>query len=792
MARNPYTTLLLCGILGVPAVALCLESPGKSEKERDIRLPETDTHLQKVAYYVEEEPEPGYRHASEAAHEAFRDMKYGVRIHWGIYSIWSQPGESWPFLNYSYEKKQEYQELYKKFNPTDFNAEAWMRLFQRVGLKCFAFTSKHHEGFSMFDTKTRVKKRVNWAAPGGPKLEDCDLAYSIMETPFKRDIVNELCDAAHKYGIRIDLYFSHPDWYDPDFRPYNYHPVQTPDAKAHQETYGHAPGKGDFIAPDPTPEETERMLTRHRAQILEILSNYGRIDMMCLDQWMGPTVWPHMRETIRMARKIQPDVMFRCRGIGNYGDYYTPEGFVPGAKENTNMPWMVIYPLGSSFSYDPEARNYKGGPWIVKNLVDTVAKGGNFMVGIGPNEKGTWHPTAVENLEYAGAWLRVNGEAIYGTRPRPGANWKEGDDIRYTQSKDGKTVYAISQKWPGNALELRTVRPLEGSQVLLIGYSEPLQWRYDTAAKRLVVSLPDALQAEENRPCKQAYAFKIAADPTILPGSPVILPQSKEVKAALQNPGEPLEFAARKRVETTPGSGQFKAVEEKIRWDPKKTSLIVCDLWDKHWCKGATARVAEMAPRMNEVVKKLREGGVLIIHCPSETMEFYEGTAPREVMKSVPMIKRKAPPEVKEPRLPIDDSDGGCDDAPQCPQGNPWRRQIATIEMMEGDAITDSFQAYDLMLQRGITSVIIMGVHTNMCVVGRPFGIRNMVGLGQNVMLVRDMTDTMYNSRMAPRVNHFRGTDLVVEHIEKYLCPTITSNQVVGGAPFRFSADPGK
>jgi hypothetical protein len=112
--------------------------------------------------------------------------------------------------------------------------------------------------------------------------------------------------------------------------------------------------------------------------------------------------------------------------------------------------------------------------------------------------------------------------------------------------------------------------------------------------------------------------------------------------------------------------------------------------------------------------------------------------------------------------------------------------------MMEGDAITDSFQAYDLMLQRGIANVIIMGVHTNMCVVGRPFGIRNMVGLGQNVVLVRDMTDTMYNSRMAPRVNHFRGTDLVVEHIEKYLCPTITSNQVLGGAPFRFSADPGK
>jgi hypothetical protein len=146
-----------------------------------------------------------------------------------------------------------------------------------------------------------------------------------------------------------------------------------------------------------------------------------------------------------------------------------------------------------------------------------------------------------------------------------------------------------------------------------------------------------------------------------------------------------------------------------------------------------------------------------------------------------------------EPALPIDDSDGGCDDQPQCQTGKwppyPWSRQIATIEIRNEDAITDNRDAYYLMRERGITNVIIVGVHENMCVLGRPFSIRQMVKLGQNVALMRDLTDTMYNSRRRPSVNHFIGNDLVAWHIEKYWCPTLTSDQVIGGQPFRFAAD---
>ena len=142
-----------------------------------------------------------------------------------------------------------------------------------------------------------------------------------------------------------------------------------------------------------------------------------------------------------------------------------------------------------------------------------------------------------------------------------------------------------------------------------------------------------------------------------------------------------------------------------------------------------------------------------------------------------------------DPPLPIDDSDGGCDDSPQCRTGSPWTRQIGALEIKEGDAITDSTEAFNLMRQRGITNVIVMGVHQNMCVLGRPFSIRQMVRQGQNVVLVRDMTDNMYNSRRKPFVDHFTGNDLVTWHIEKYWCPTITSDQILGGKPFRFSGD---
>jgi alpha-L-fucosidase len=175
------------------------------------------------------------------------------------------------------------------------------------------------------------------------------------------------------------------------------------------------------------------------------------------------------------------------------------------------MPWFVIYPLGRAFSYDPDGTRYKGGKWIIDNLVDAVAKGGRFMVGIGPDENGQFHPKAIEDLKQAGEWLKINGEAIYGTRPRDGDDWREGNDIRLTRSRDGATVYAIALKWPGPKLILKTVRPRAGSRIALLGSTVGVSWSYNTK-NGLVIALP-AEPLLSGLPLGMfAYAFKISVD----------------------------------------------------------------------------------------------------------------------------------------------------------------------------------------------------------------------------------------------------------------------------------------
>ncbi len=257
-----------------------------------------------------------------------------------------------------------------------------------------------------------------------------------------------------------------------------------------------------------------------------------------------------------------------------------------------------------------------------------------------------------------------------------------------------------------------------------------------------------------------------------------------------------LALTLRKRQETAPGSGRWHTLPSSAAWPAKKTAVILCDMWDRHWCAGATRRVGQMAPRMQEVVAGLRKKGALVIHCPSDTMGFYKDTPQRKLAQDAPKVETKIPLErwrkldpAREGALPIDDSDGGCDCEPQCKNGKAWSRQIDVLKVEEGDAVTDSAEAYHLMRQKGIENVLVMGVHTNMCVLGRPFSIRQLVLQGLNVVLVRDMTDTMYNPRKAPLVSHFTGTDLVIEHIEKYWCATTTSDSLAGGKPFRFPGD---
>jgi lysophospholipase L1-like esterase/nicotinamidase-related amidase len=256
-------------------------------------------------------------------------------------------------------------------------------------------------------------------------------------------------------------------------------------------------------------------------------------------------------------------------------------------------------------------------------------------------------------------------------------------------------------------------------------------------------------------------------------------------------------------------SGAASLIKE--LWLPSRTAIIVCDMWDLHHCKNAVTREGEMAPRMNEVLEKARSEGVLIIHAPSGCMKPYEGTPARERAKSAPAAARlpdkigewcKQIPAEEQAIYPIDQSDGGEDDDPAehaawakeleakglNPKA-PWTKQIDVLRIDQPrDAISDSgVEIWNLLEARNIDNVILMGVHLNMCVSGRPFGLRQMAKNGKHVVLMRDMTDTMYNPARWPFVSHVRGTELFTKHVEKRICPTITSDQLIGGPPFAFS-----
>ncbi len=256
-----------------------------------------------------------------------------------------------------------------------------------------------------------------------------------------------------------------------------------------------------------------------------------------------------------------------------------------------------------------------------------------------------------------------------------------------------------------------------------------------------------------------------------------------------------LRLRARRRQEQPPGSGKIRVSEEELRWEVAQTAIIICDMWDTHTCLTHAQRVAAMAPRMNQVVSAARNLGVMIIHAPSDTMKYYAETPWRQRMELAPMVSSPMPIQAtkqnEEGDLPIN---GGCGDpiyrkyvgpGPATTRGNyPWEREHPAIDIIGFDGISESGQeVYNFCKQEGITNIAIMGVHTNICVLNRSFGIRMMTRLGFNMVLVRDLTDANYDPRTPPFVSNARGTELVVEHIESHWCPSILGDDLTRVVP---------
>ena len=245
-------------------------------------------------------------------------------------------------------------------------------------------------------------------------------------------------------------------------------------------------------------------------------------------------------------------------------------------------------------------------------------------------------------------------------------------------------------------------------------------------------------------------------------------------------------------------------------WEASQTAVIICDMWDSHHCYRAVKREEQMVPRMEKVLTHLRSKGVTMIHAPSSCVTAYADNPARLRVASVP--KSAVPdginkwcrsiPSEDQATYPLDQSDGGEDDTPEehaawaasletkgLNPRSPWKKQHQglTIDPAKDFISDQGDEIWNILIHKELKNVILLGVHTNMCVLGRPFGLRQLSKNGVNVVLMRDLTDSMYNPKSWPHVSHLEGNALIISHIERHVCPTLTSDQFVGGKPFRFT-----
>jgi nicotinamidase-related amidase len=233
----------------------------------------------------------------------------------------------------------------------------------------------------------------------------------------------------------------------------------------------------------------------------------------------------------------------------------------------------------------------------------------------------------------------------------------------------------------------------------------------------------------------------------------------------------------RLRAEVRPwkGEGTWQAVAWTAEVPPGELAFLICDVWDAHWCRAAQARLEALAPRIDRVARALRAVGVQVIHAPSDVVEAYAAAPARRRVLALPPAPEPEPQDVPEPPLPIDDGDGGCESDP-LPAGGPWpwTRQHPAIAIADADWISaDGAEVRRILHHQGIRYLVLAGVHTNMCILHRSFGIVPMTRRGVRCLLARDLTDAMYNPARPPYVPHDEGTRLVVQYIERHFCPTV-------------------
>jgi alpha-L-fucosidase len=355
--------------------------------------------------------------------EWWRDARFGLFIHWGLYSV---PAGEWNGQTNHAEwirttaniPLETYDQLLPKFNPTKFDAQAWVRMAKEAGMKYIVITSKHHDGFALFDSK----------------VSDFD----IMATPFKRDILKELAEACRKEGITLCFYHSIMDWHHPDYLPRREWEKNRPSEAANFENY----------------------ISYLKSQLKELTTNYGKIGVLWFDgEW--EKTWTHERgkDLYNYVRTLQPSIIINNRvDIGRHGmqgftksseymgDFGTPEQEIP-ATGVPGVDWESCMTMNDHWGYNSHDNNWKSSQDLVRKLIDIASKGGNFLLNVGPTQEGLFPDASVQRLKEIGSWMKLNSESIYGSSSSPFKNLSWG---RCTQKpiSGGTRLYLHVFNWP--------------------------------------------------------------------------------------------------------------------------------------------------------------------------------------------------------------------------------------------------------------------------------------------------------------------------------------------------------
>lgn len=435
--------------------------------------------------------------------DQWQDQKFGIIIHWGLYAVpgmiesWALCSEDWIDRDstMAYEDfKQWYWGLKKDFNPVNFNPEGWAKAARGAGMRYLVFTTKHHDGFCMFDTR--------------------ETDFKITDGPFKdhpkANVAKHVFDAFRKENFMIGAYFSKPDWHTP---LYWWPKYATADRNVNYD-----------IRKFPWRWNGFKQYTYN--QINELVTQYGALDILWLDGgWVRPleTVndevrsWgariPEFSQDIdmpriaSMARKAQPGLLIVDRTVhGPYENYQTPEQRIP--KDKLNNPWESCMTLADNWGYVPNDR-YKSPAKVIHSLIEVVAKGGSLLLGVGPKPDGTLPEEAVQRMATIGQWLEKNGAAIYGTRALDAYN--EGATF-FTVSKSGDRKYALVTLKEGEAVpkavEWKAHLPRKGTQIKLLQTGETVKWAQSANGVR--ITLPAHLV--NNKAAYPALAFSFVPE----------------------------------------------------------------------------------------------------------------------------------------------------------------------------------------------------------------------------------------------------------------------------------------